>query len=85
MNSNRTLGRELTLKKKKKLLGKQILKVLISRKTFFVTLCSDRKSTYWGDCSIMYTNVESLYYTSETNKMLYVDYASIEKVMHWQY
>ena len=35
--------------------------------------------TYCGDHFAMYTNIESLYCTPETNIMLYVNYTSTKK------
>ena len=34
---------------------------------------------YWSDHFIMYKNTESLWYTPETNTVLYVNYHSVKK------
>ena len=38
---------------------------------------TDGKETYCGDHFAMYTNIESLYRTPETNTMLHANYTSI--------
>ena len=37
---------------------------------------------YWSDHFIMYKNTESLWYTPETNTVLYVNYHSIKKIQN---
>ena len=46
-------------------------------KTFCNCVVTDGKETYCGDHFAMYTNIESLYRTPETNTMLHANYTSI--------
>ena len=40
----------------------------------------DVNQTYCGDYFVTYTNIKSLYYTPETNTVLYVNYTSIKNI-----
>ena len=41
-------------------------------------MVTDGNYTYYGEHFIMYVNVESLYYTPETNVILHNNYSSIK-------
>lgn len=41
-------------------------------------MVTDGNQTYHGDHFVMYINIESLLYTPETRKILYVNYTSIK-------
>lgn len=40
-------------------------------------MVKDVNYTYWGDHSAIYTNIEPLCYTLETNVMLYINYKTM--------